>query len=151
MGPRGLGSCGVVVIWSRQGEPRPKKRKNAVTAEQLAALVASLKVYTAEQVDRAAFPDTALFATPRYPDSLFTHAVAGAVLAEFVVDTTGRVEAETFGVVLSSHPLFSESVRHAVTDAAFTPASLNGKRVRQLVQLPFKFVPDSTVLRRGSR
>jgi hypothetical protein len=151
MGPRGLGSCGVIVIWSRQGEARPKRRKNAVSAEQLAELVASLKVYTAEQVDIQALPDTSLFTTPHYPDSLFSHAIPGAVVAEFVVDSLGKVENETFGVVLSTHPLFSESVRRAVSDAVFRPAALSGKRVRQLVQLPFKFVPDSTVLRRGGR
>jgi TonB family protein len=145
MGPRGLGACGVVVVWTRDGERRPKKIKNAVTAAQLADMVASLKVFTADQVEHPVQSDSSLFAAPQYPDSLFAAGAPGRVVAEFVVDTLGRVEPETFGVVLSTHRMFSESVRRAVIDARFEPASREGKHVRQVVQLPFKFVPDSSV------
>ncbi|MGH7720447.1 MAG: TonB family protein [Gemmatimonadaceae bacterium] len=63
----------------------------------------------------------------------------GGVVAEFVVDTAGRVELETFNVVSSTHPRFTEAVRRALPAARFTPALLAGRRVRQLVQLPFRF------------
>jgi TonB family protein len=147
MGPRGVGACGVIVVWSREGERRPKKVKNQVTAAQLAEMVASLKVFTANQVDHPAKADSSLFDAPRYPDSLFAAGAPGRVVAEFVVDTLGRVEQETFGIVQSTHPQFSESVRRAVFDAHFAPASNQGKLVRQVVQLPFKFVPDSQVVK----
>lgn len=149
MGPRGLGACGVVVVWTRDGELRPKKVKNAMTAAQVAEMVASLKVFTAEQVEHPVRSDSSLFTAPQYPDSLFAAGTPGRVVAEFVVDTLGRVERETFGVVLSTHRMFSESVRRAVFDARFEPASNDGKHVRQVVQLPFKFVPDSAVMRHG--
>jgi TonB family protein len=151
MGVRGLGSCGVVVLWSRVGEPRPKRKKNQVTPAQLAELVASLKVYTADQVDRPARPDSSDLAVPLYPDSLYNAGVHGTVIAEFVVDTVGRVETETFGVVTSSHRLFAESVRRALDDATFIPAMHEGRLVRQVVQLPFNFLVDNTGRRQRSQ
>jgi hypothetical protein len=65
------------------------------------------------------------------------------VIAEFVVDQAGRVETETFGVVSSSDRLFSEAVRRALPDVRYTPAIVNGRAVRQLVQQPFMFTPPS--------
>jgi len=151
MGARGLGSCGVIVVWSREGERRPKKSKKAVTATQLAELVASLKVYTAEQVDTPARSDSLSRPQPLYPEQLLVNGVPGQVLAEFVVDTLGHVELETFGVISSTDPRFVQAVQRALPDWAYAPAMLNGKRVRQLVQQPFHFVPDSTINRRNNR
>ena len=151
MGSRGLGSCGVIVVWSREGERREKKRKKAVTATQLAEMVASLKVYTPEQVDVQARADSGSRPQPLYPETLLFTGVPGHVLAEFVVDTLGRVELDTFGVISSTNPGFTQAVQRALPDWAYAPAMLNGKRVRQLVQQPFNFVVDSTVLRRAKR
>jgi protein TonB len=61
------------------------------------------------------------------------------VLAEFVVDTTGRAEMDTFRVLRSSDEQFTQSVRTAVAELIFTPAELKGRKVRQLVQYPFIF------------
>lgn len=151
MGSRGLGSCGVIVVWSREGERRPKKPKKAVTATQLAELVASLKVYTAEQVDIPVRGDSLSRPQPLYPEQLLVTGVPGQVLAEFVVDTLGRVELETFGVISSTDPKFTQAVQRALPDWAYAPAILNGRRVRQLVQQPFHFVVDSSVVRRSNR
>src|SRR5688500_7830609 len=151
MGARGLGSCGVIVVWSREGERRPKKSKKAVTATQLAELVASLKVYTAEQVDTPARSDSLSRPQPLYPEQLLVNGVPGQVLAEFVVDTLGHVELETFGVISSTDPRFTQAVQRAIPEWAYAPAILNGKRVRQLVQQPFSFVVDSTAVRRANR
>jgi hypothetical protein len=46
-----------------------------------------------------------------------------------------------FGIVSSSHPLFSDAVREAVQDAQFRPALRKGQRVRELVRQPFVFHP----------
>ena len=151
MGARGLGSCGVIVVWSREGERRPKKRKKAVTATQLAEMVASLKVYTPDQVDIPARGDSLSRPQPQYPEALLFTGVPGQVLAEFVVDTLGHVELDTFGVISSTNPKFTEAVQRALPDWAYAPAMLQGRRVRQLVQQPFSFVVDSTVLKRASR
>ena len=65
----------------------------------------------------------------------------GVVVAEFVVDTTGRVEPETFSVVSSPHLLFSHAVYEAIAPARFTPARRGGRSVRQVVQMRFRFTP----------
>jgi len=151
MGARGLGSCGVIVVWSREGERRQKKRKKAVTATELADMVASLKVYTPDQVDVPARGDSVSRPQPQYPEALLFTGVAGQVLAEFVVDTLGHVELDTFGVISSTNPKFTEAVQRVLPDWAYAPAMKDGKRVRQLVQQPFSFVVDSAVLKRASR
>ena len=76
---------------------------------------------------------------PRYPELLRSAGVEGEVLAQFVVDTTGRVEAGSFRVLRSSHPLFSQAIERVIPLARFVPAEAGGRRVRQLVQQPFTF------------
>lgn len=76
---------------------------------------------------------------PRYPDILKSAGVEGDVMAQFVVDTTGRVEINTFKVLKTSHQLFEAAVRSALPGMRFIPAEVGQKRVRQLVQQPFVF------------
>ncbi|MBM4194458.1 MAG: TonB family protein [Gemmatimonadetes bacterium] len=76
---------------------------------------------------------------PRYPDILKSAGVEGEVLAQFVVDTTGHVEINTFKVLKTSHELFAAAVRSALPGMRFIPAEVGQKRVRQLVQQPFVF------------
>lgn len=76
---------------------------------------------------------------PRYPDMLRSANVEGEVLVQFVVDTTGRVEMPTFKVLKTSHDLFTNAVRQALTTMRFYPAEIGGRKVKQLVQQPFNF------------
>lgn len=76
---------------------------------------------------------------PRYPDMLKSANVEGEVLAQFVVDTTGRAEMSTFKVLKSSHELFTQSVRNALGNMRFYPAEIGGRKVKQMVQQPFTF------------
>ncbi|GDX87526.1 hypothetical protein LBMAG44_14390 [Gemmatimonadota bacterium] len=76
---------------------------------------------------------------PRFPDILKSAGVEGEVLAQFVVDTTGHVEINSFKVLKTSHELFAASVRSALPGMRFIPAEVGQKRVRQLVQQPFVF------------
>jgi TonB family protein len=141
---RGKGACGVIALWTRLDDPPGKRPERKVSAQELANLVASLRLYTAEQVDEPARADSSEPVTPFYPDSLQRSGRTGRVLAEFVVDTTGRAEMDTFGVVLSTDRLFTDAVRRAVSAARFIPARLDGKAVRQLMQIPFTFVSPSS-------
>jgi protein TonB len=84
----------------------------------------------------AALPDNP---RPRYPDMLRSANVEGEVLAQFVVDTTGRAEMNTFKVLKSSHDLFTNSVKAALANMRFYPAEVGGRKVKQLVQMPFVF------------
>lgn len=135
---RGDDACGVIALWSRVPEPR-RRPKKVITADELAALVASATVYTAEQVDEPARADTTELIQPIYPDSLRQARVGGEAVVEFVVDTLGVPEAATVGVVAASHPAFGDAVRDAARAARFTPARRQGQRVRQLVQVPVRF------------
>ena len=77
--------------------------------------------------------------TPRYPDMLRSANVEGEVLAQFTVDTTGRVQQGSVTILKSSHDLFTAAVRQALTSARYYPAEIGGRKVKQLVQQPFNF------------
>lgn len=76
---------------------------------------------------------------PAYPDMLRTAGIEGTVLAQFVVDTTGRAEMSTFKVLKSDNDLFSNAVKNALQRMRFLPAEVGGRKVKQLVQQPFQF------------
>jgi periplasmic protein TonB len=78
-------------------------------------------------------------AGPRYPDMLRSSNVEGEVLAQFVVDTTGRAEMSTFKPLKSSHDLFTNAVKAVLPGMKFYPAEVGGRKVKQLVQMPFQF------------
>ena len=141
-GTSGEGSCGVIALWSRVPEPRARRAKNPVTAEQLARMVETATVFTAEQVEQAAAFDPEETFLLNYPDSLRRARAAGEAVIEFVVDTTGAVEWETVGVVTATHPLFADAARAAARTARFLPAQRAGRPVRQFVQLPLRWDPN---------
>ena len=66
----------------------------------------------------APFPGNA---APRYPDMLRSANVEGEVLAQFVVDTTGRADMSTFKVLKSTHDLFTDAVKTALPNMRFYP------------------------------
>jgi periplasmic protein TonB len=76
---------------------------------------------------------------PRYPDMLRSSNVEGEVLAQFVVDTTGKAEMSTFKVLKSTHDMFTASVKAVLPNMKFYPAEVGGRKVKQLVQMPFQF------------
>lgn len=135
---RDANSCGTIILWSRGPDTDPIN--SSKPSQDLERLLASLSVFTADQVDKKA-ELTATNLPVSYPPPLFAEGIGGSVVAEFVVDTTGHVEEGTFGIVSSTNPLFSEAVRTAVESATYTPAQRNSLRVRQLIQQPFSFVP----------
>jgi TonB family protein len=136
---RGGGSCGAIVIWTGFEERRRKARRAASPPAELAKQVDERRLFTADQVDVAARADSSSAVRPAYPDSLYREHVTGQVLVEFVVDTTGLVVLESVSGISSTHTLFTDAVRRALRDARFYPATIAGRKVRQLVQLPVKF------------
>jgi protein TonB len=76
---------------------------------------------------------------PRYPDMLKSANIEGEVLAQFVVDTTGRAEMGTFKVLKSSHDGFTQAVKNVLPNMRFYPAEIGGRKVKQMVQQPFTF------------
>ena len=94
--------------------------------------------FRSDQVEKqvSLIPGTA---SPRYPEALRMAGVEGQVVAQFVVDVEGRVEAGTVRLVRSGNALFDEAVRTGLARMRFTPAEIAGRKVRQLVEIPFVF------------
>jgi protein TonB len=76
---------------------------------------------------------------PNYPDMLRSNGIEGQVLAQFVVDTTGRADMATFKALKSDNDQFTNAVKTALQKMRFLPAEIGGKKVKQLVQQPFVF------------
>lgn len=136
---RGKSECGTILLWSRGPDTEPKPASRGVTPTQLEALIASLSVFTAGEVDTTAALDTVATPPVPYPPSMRAAGINGLVVAEFVVDTAGFVEPDNFGIVAATDPLFADAVRDAIRTAVFRPAVRKGRAVRQLVRQPFEF------------
>lgn len=78
-------------------------------------------------------------AEPRYPATLRSAGIEGHVLAEFVVDTLGRVELNTLRFPAMANPLFGDAVREAIARYRFLPGEVAGRKVRTRVAVPFEF------------
>jgi len=76
---------------------------------------------------------------PLYPDLLRQAGVQGRVVLEAVVDTTGRVLAQSISVVSATSPGFVAPARQALLATLFRPAMSGGKPVRMLVRIPYEF------------
>ena len=96
------------------------------------------QAYFEFQVEKQVAPQSGNPA-PRYPDMLRSANVEGEVLAQFVVDTTGRADMSSFKVLKSSHDLFTNAVRSTLPNMRFYAAEIGGRKVKQLVQMPFQF------------
>jgi protein TonB len=77
--------------------------------------------------------------SPEYPSSLRDSGVEGQVLAQFVVNENGRYEGGTLKILSSSNPAFTAAVKDALPRIKFSAAQIGGKKVSQLVQMPFQF------------
>lgn len=134
---------GAILIWTKEGrvQPRaPRRRASDPSASStVAAMVERQEVYTEADVDTPARPDPEVQLEPMYPDSLYAAGATGWVLAEFVVMADGQVRWETIDVVTATHPLFGDAVRRALITSRFFPATRLGRRVSQVVQMPFRF------------
>jgi len=76
---------------------------------------------------------------PEYPAMLKESGVEGQVLAQFVVNESGRYEGGTLKILSSSNPAFTAAVKDALPRMRFSAAQIGGKKVQQLVQMPFQF------------
>jgi protein TonB len=77
--------------------------------------------------------------TPRYPPVLQSAGIAGSVDLQYVVDTTGHAEPNSFKVMKATHPAFAEPAKEAISKGVFKPAKFKGQPVRQLVQQRISF------------
>jgi protein TonB len=126
-------------IVSRPGDfsPRPIAAAASGSGGESGAKPADTP-FREDQVERrvAVVPGSA---APRYPESLRSSGVEGQVIAEFVVDDEGRAEETSVRFVRSDNRLFEDAVRVALRRMRFIPAEVGGRKVKQLVQMPFVF------------
>jgi protein TonB len=76
---------------------------------------------------------------PLYPNALKSMHMQGVVEAQFVVDTSGKADMNTFKILSSPHELFSTAVQAAMRNYRFLPAEVGGKKVKVWVQQAFEF------------
>jgi hypothetical protein len=96
------------------------------------------RVYFEYQVER---PVRVLGAGPvlRYPSVSDVTLREGLVSAEFVVDTSGRVDSASFRAMQSTDTAFVLEVRRVLAEMRFIPAVHRGRKVPQLVRQRFIF------------
>ena len=103
------------------------------------------QTYTASAVDRVAElrnrGDLATAMRRLYPSHLRDAGVGGRVVAQFVVNAQGRVEASSIRIISAAHPDLGEQTRRAVADFRFRPAQKGSSNVRQLVQMAIDWQP----------
>ena len=78
-------------------------------------------------------------AAPVYPREMLEKGVEGAVLTRYVIDTTGRADSASLQVLNATNNAFTQSVREALPGMRFSPAVVQGHKVRQLVEQNFEF------------
>jgi TonB family protein len=76
---------------------------------------------------------------PVYPSALRAAQIEGSVVARFVVDSVGRVEAASIAFPEATHAQFAEAVRRALLRSRYLPAFVGRRPVRQLVEQRFGF------------
>jgi len=95
-------------------------------------------VYTIRLVDKAAAPRPGNPA-PAYPAALRAAQIEASVIAQFVVDSSGRAEPASIAFTGVTHAQFAEAVRQSLLRSRYLPAVVNGRPVRQLVEQRFAF------------
>ena len=127
------------------GQPLPDRDRaggdrgrDPLTQRVTVPVISADSVYSILEVEETALRMDGS-AAPVYPPEMLRDGVSGRVLAQYVVDTTGRADVASLEVLKASDPAFVRSVREALAGMRFTPATLRGQRVRQLVQQNFEF------------
>jgi hypothetical protein len=78
----------------------------------------------------------------RYPDRLRERGIGGYVLAQFVVDSTGKARPETWQLVHATHADFETVRRRSLDGQRWTPARNGDKHVCELVRDYTRFFTD---------
>jgi TonB family protein len=76
---------------------------------------------------------------PAYPEEARDLNRDGTVILRFVIGVDGKPEMANLRVVFATNKYFLRSVMAALPRMKFYPAEVNGKKVRQQVQMPFTF------------
>jgi protein TonB len=124
-------------------ESKPAWRKGAVGTDALEQssqrdIASPDSVYSILTVEERAVRSEGS-AAPIYPREMLEQGVEGGVLTRYVIDTTGRADSASLVVLRATHPAFVQSVREALPGMRFSPAIVQGRKVRQVVEQNFEF------------
>jgi hypothetical protein len=75
----------------------------------------------------------------RYPRAMLAARTSGSAVAQYIVDERGRVRAESWRPIETSHAEFLAAVRAHVPAMRYQPARLDGRPVCQLVRNQVRF------------
>ena len=124
--------------------PRPDEKpggdlgKNPITISSSIARYSPDSIFSEIEVEERAtrMPGSG---APVYPPELMRQRIEGAVLARFVVDTSGRAEPTSIQILHSTNEQFTASVKTAIPQMIFMPATVARRSVRQAVEQNFRF------------
>jgi protein TonB len=101
-------------------------------------VVEPVEAYTELEVDITAQRDPESEG-PSYPEDLLARKIEGHARVRFVIDSTGRADSTTFGVLEATEAGFAEAVRQALPRMKFRPARMGPRPVPQRVEQTFEF------------
>ncbi|NNG16359.1 MAG: hypothetical protein HKM89_07755 [Gemmatimonadales bacterium] len=78
---------------------------------------------------------------PNYPEELRPSGLEGVVTLEFVLDTLGHAEPNSFKTMSATHPGFIEPAREYILGMVFAPGRLRGRAIRVLMARQVTFSP----------
>jgi protein TonB len=76
---------------------------------------------------------------PRYPEMLRQAGIEGVVMLEFVIDTTGHVEAGSVKILQSTNRAFEGPAKVVIERSLYRPGRVRGQAVRVLVSQQIGF------------
>jgi hypothetical protein len=76
---------------------------------------------------------------PVYPFPLRRQGLGGGATLQFMIDTAGRVEMGSVQLLADTDPQFALACRDILPEMRFISAEYNGRKVRELVRMPFLF------------
>jgi TonB family protein len=131
----------------RPGEPLVKRErshggivagKQPVTESAEAPVASSDSVYSVLSLEESARRVEGS-AAPIYPSEMLAQGIEGVVRTRYVIDTTGRADSASLQVLAASNVAFEVAVRAAVPGMRFFAASVQQRKVRQVVEQEFQF------------
>lgn len=95
--------------------------------------------YSKDDVDKVVMPYTSN-PKPAYPWGMQRQGIEASFVAQFVVDSTGRVDEKSIVFPPDARSQFTNEVRRALRRSRYYPAEVAGQRVTQLVEQRFTFI-----------
>lgn len=139
-GKRGKGAESMT-MWRRETGALVRLLRNYVRAFEPAPIADDLATREPGRSAELEFPAQQAERTchPKYPPELRQRGMPGEAVISFVVDVDGRVVPGSGRLISATDAAFADAVTRALPCMRFVPAQHQGRRVRQLVQMPFTF------------